>query len=77
MTCKSVGVWDLRAPPKVPKGVRLAATTKMPSLSAWPIDILNLMENLKKIKLNFEYEMEESKVIHLVTSVGNLKKVKN
>ena len=49
----------------------------MPSLSAWPIDILNLMENFQKIKLNFEYEMEESKVIHLVTSVGNLKKVKN
>ena len=26
-TCKSVGVNDLRAPPKVPKGVLLAATT--------------------------------------------------
>ena len=42
-TCKSVGVWLLRAPPKVPNGVLFAATTKMPCFNALPIAIFNLV----------------------------------
>ena len=30
LTERSVGLWPLREPPKVPKGVLLAATTKTP-----------------------------------------------
>ena len=36
LTCKSVGVNDLSAPPNVPKGVLLAATTNTDLEREWP-----------------------------------------
>ena len=40
-TCKSVGDHALRVPPKVPNGVRLAPTTKIPCLRAFPTVIVD------------------------------------
>merc|ERR1719397_1145934 len=42
ITERSVGLWPLREPPKVPKGVLLAATTKTPREREhyWPPSLL-------------------------------------
>ena len=55
-TCKSVGVNDLRAPPKVPKGVLLAATTNTDLERDCPTaDILLLIfDGLIEVRTKFE-----------------------
>ena len=39
-TCRSTGLWFFRDPPKVPKGVLLAATTKTPRERTFPTDMI-------------------------------------